>query len=277
MKDKLGTLVTGLVEQYRAAPSWEAFVKQVQGPSYLAESIETLKHPAAGLLKEIRDNGVSVPLDTTPWTPAYRDKCVAYGAHQSATLHKEFLREEMADCIEKGFWVVLPYDIARELPNAAYSPMGVKEERERRPRLVIDHSWFPINSATEPYPFPEVMQFGGTLTRLLYRVRHSDPRHGPVYMLKLDLADGFYRLQLKPSDAAKLSVILPTYPGEPQLIAIPLVCTMGWQNSPPVFCSASETVADLANATSYRHHVPPHRLEAIAEEMAYQRPVWRFR
>ena len=133
--------------------------------------------------------------------------------------------------------------------------------------MVVDHSWFPINLLTEAYPWPEVMQFGGTLPRLLYRVRHADPRYGPVYTLKLDVTDGFYRMQLKPSDAAKLSVILPTYPGEPQLIAIPLVCTMGWQNSPPTFCSASETVADIANSRSYRHHVAPHRLEVIAEEL----------
>ena len=72
--------------------------------------------------------------------------------------------------------------------------------------MVVDHSWFPINSLTEAYPWPEVMQFGGTLNQILYRVRHADPRHGPVCTLKLDVTDGFYCMQLKPSDAAKLSV-----------------------------------------------------------------------
>jgi len=147
-------------------------------------------------------------------------------------MHKEFIREEMADVTEKGLWVVLPYSIAKDLPDSAYSPLGTKEERDRRARLVVDHSWFLINELTKAYLYPEVMQFGGTLPRLLYRVRHSNPCHGIVYSIKLDLADGLYHLQLKPSDAAKLSVVLPSYPGEPQLIAIPLVCTMGWQNSP---------------------------------------------
>jgi len=267
MQDRLGTLVASLTDKFHAAPSWEAFVRDIQGSSYLSSRLDNLQHPAADLLKQMRDEGVPVPMDTSSWTPKHKDDCVAYGCHKSAEMHKEFIREEMADFIKKGFQVVLPYSIAKDLPDSAYSPLGTKEERDRRARLVVDHSWFLINELTKAYLYPEVMQFGGTLPRLLYRVRHSNPRYGIVYTIKLDLADGFYQLQLKPSDAAKLSVVLPSYPGEPQLIAIPLVCTMGWQNSPPTFCSASETVADIANSTSYRHHVAPHRLESIAKEL----------
>ena len=39
---------------------------------------------------------------------------------------------------------------------------------------------------------------------------------------------------------------------------------MGWVSSPPTFCAASETVADLANATLYKCTVPPHHLEDTA-------------
>ena len=31
------------------------------------------------------------------------------------------------------------------------------------------------------------------------------------------------------------------------MVAIPLTLPMGWKNSPPLFCTATETVADLAN------------------------------
>jgi len=48
---------------------------------------------------------------------------------------------------------------------------------------------------------------------------------------------------------------------------------MGWQNSPSIFCSASKTVANVANSRSYRHHVAPHRLEAIAEELDESVPL----
>jgi hypothetical protein len=38
---------------------------------------------------------------------------------------------------------------------------------------------------------------------------------------------------------------------------------MGWVSLPPMFCAASETAADLANAALFRNTVPPHRLEDI--------------
>jgi len=79
-------------------------------------------------------------MDTSSWTPKHKDECVAYGCHKSAEMHKEFIREEMADFIENGFWVVLPYSIAEDLPGSAHSPLEPKEERDCRARLVVDHS-----------------------------------------------------------------------------------------------------------------------------------------
>ena len=58
-----------------------------------------------------------------------------------------------------------------------------------------------------------------------------------------------------------LTVMLATYEGEEPMVDIPLVLTMGWTESPPTFCSASETITDLANASTYKHTVQPHRLE----------------
>jgi len=39
---------------------------------------------------------------------------------------------------------------------------------------------------------------------------------------------------------------------------------MGWVNSPPLFCSLTETICDLANSRMYRRHAPPHRQESLA-------------
>ena len=83
-------------------------------------------------------------------------------------------------------------------------------------------------------------------------------------MAKFDISDGFYHLFLDPDDAPKLTVLMPRYEGEPQLVTVPLSLTMGWVSSPPTFCAASETATDLANASLFRHTVPPHRLERTA-------------
>ena len=111
------------------------------------------------------------------------------------------------------------------------------------------------------------MQFGKALNRILQHVFDANPRYGPVYMSKIDIADGFYRIGIHPEDAIKLAVLFPTRPGDVPLIGIPLTLPMGWVESPPAFCTATETTADLTNAIlrqgSLRPH--PHRLDDLAE------------
>lgn len=189
---------------------------------------------------------------------------MAQGCHRSANEHKAFIREEMSDFMDNGFYAVLPYSKVRLLPGLRLSPLGIKEERDRRPRLVVDHTWHGVNDSTIEYTTKEAMQFGGALYRILSRVHHADPRYGPTYVAKYDIKDGFYRMHVRPEHTLSLAVILPQYNGEEPMVAIPLVLTMGWVNSPPSFCAMSETACDLANARVYRRHAPPHRLEHLA-------------
>jgi hypothetical protein len=78
------------------------------------------------------------------------------------------------------------------------------------------------------------MQFGCALNRLLRQIRFAPPQHdhhleatqhGPVYMLKVDLSVGFYRVWLRPSDVTVLGgVAFPMLPDEESLVAAsPLV------------------------------------------------------
>ena len=265
IKDRLGTLVRDLSATLASCASWEEFVHQVHGRSYLADSIDHIDHPARELLQEYRDHGVPVIVSDEGWTPERLQECLRRGAHPSAVEHKEFLRDEMADFCERGFWAVLPFDSVKDLEELKLSPSAVKPERDRRPRLINDHTWFGVNDATEEYVAKEVMQFGNALPRILHRVHHSNPAFGPVYLAKFDISDGFYRMATNPKQAPNLAVIMPPYDGEPQLVAIPLVCTMGWVNSPPSFSAMSETVADLANARLHRKHAPEHRLDHLAD------------
>ena len=264
--DRLGTLVASLTAKLDAAPDWETFVRSQQGSPFISSTIETLPHAAALHLADLRDNGVPATMADGDWTAERLDECMERGCHKSATEHRAFVRDEMADNIEQGFWMVLRYDQVKDLPNLHLSPLGVKDERERRPCLVVDHTWFGVNDVTLPHTPKEAMQFGGTLPRILYKVRHSNPAFGPIYLAKYDISDGFYRMHLAPRDAPALATILPRYENEPQLVAIPLSTTMGWVNSPPEFCGASETAADVANSRLYRQHAVPHRLEDIAGE-----------
>jgi hypothetical protein len=112
------------------------------------------------------------------------------------------------------------------------------------------------------------MQFGRALHGILCMILEAHPRFGPVYISKVDIADGFYRVWLLPSDIPTLGVALPIAGNEEPMSGFPLALPMGWVNSPPYFTAATETIADLANAAlATDAKFQQHRLDATSETM----------
>ena len=177
-QDRLGTLVNSLAQSLSEAASRHDFFKSRQGTPLLASKIASIPHAAAQHLSDLREHGVPARTLGEPWTQAHLNACMARGCHKSATEHKAFIQDEMCDNIKKGFWVVLPYELIRHLPNLHLSPLGIKEERTRRPRLVVDHTWFGVNAATLPYTPNEAMQFGAASPQILEMVCYADPVYG---------------------------------------------------------------------------------------------------
>ena len=75
---------------------------------------------------------------------------LARGSHQSALSHMEFLRDEMADMIDQGYWVILPYSNVLHLPHLRLSPLALVPQRDRRPRIIVDYTFWGINDDTVP-------------------------------------------------------------------------------------------------------------------------------
>lgn len=148
---------------------------------------------------------------------------------------------------QQGFWVVLPLQVALTLPHLRLSQLGVVPQRNRRPRLIVNYTYSGVNEETARIAPPEAMQFGKALQRILRRLVHANPRYGPVWLAKIDIADGFYRISFRPSHVPRLAVILPTTTTEP-LVALPLALPMGWVESPPYFTAVTETACDLLNS-----------------------------
>ena len=206
-----------------------------------------------------------MPLDSPRWTAEQRQAALERGAHKSAIEHRSFLREEFVDFVRKGFWAVLPAADVMDLEDLRLSPSGAVEQRARRPRFICDYTYYLVNLMTIKLAPGEAMQFGRALLRIITHIVNADPRFGPVFMAKYDLKDGFYRVRLHPSTIPRLGVVLPRWEGEEQLIAFPLTLPMGWTESPPYFCAATETIADLANtALQQPTQLGPHRLEGHA-------------
>jgi hypothetical protein len=225
-----------------------------------------MQHPATHLLRRLGRSGAPVVLTTPPWPDQQKDAAVARGPHSSAHDFADFLREELADMVDKGTWLVLPYSQLRHLRDLRISPMGVVPQHERRPRPIVDYSFSAVNRDTAPLSPAEAMQFGRTLERLIFQIVHSNPRFGPVQLIKIDIADGFYRVWVRLEDVPKLAVAVPNRPDEEPLLALPLALPMGWTQSPPYFCAVTETIADVANLRLLKRHTTrPHRLEALAD------------
>ena len=155
------------------------------------------------------------------------------------------------------------------------SPPGVVPQRERRPHWICDYSWWGVNADTTlPLAAMEAMQFGHALNRILREILLADPALGPVHLIKLDISDGFYHIAVNIDDIPKLGIVFPIPPGAEPLIAFPLVLPMGWTNSPPIFSTATETIADLANMPLRQiAHPLPHHLDELAQSIQATPPA----
>lgn len=276
--DSLGKLIYNASTRLQNASSWDSFITSERGCSHLQSNIaERTQHPAGTYLDRLASNGVPVLQSTPPWTPDQLLHSLARGSHQSAHSHLDFLREEMAMMIEQQYWTVLPYSKVKHLPHLRLSPLGVVPQRDRRPRIIVDYSYYTINNDTVPLAPSESMQFGRALDRILYKIRHANRRFGPVHMIKVDIADGFYRMWVSASCVPTLGVIFPHLPGEEPLVAFPLVLPMGWVSSPPYFCALTETVADIANQKLWDRtwHPNTHKLSCVADAATNFQPVTR--
>jgi hypothetical protein len=249
---------------------FEALVNERRGKSDFGNNVKNIKHKSARYLHHLKKRGANVVLQTPPWSIERLEETIKRGPHKSSEEHAEFLREELLDFVQKGFWTILPWRLVKKykrmLRILRISPMGVVPQRARRPRLIVDYSCFDLNRETLKLAPKEAMQFGKALERILAQIVAANPAHGPVQLIKVDIADGFYRVWLNLSDIPKLAVSIPSLKGEEPLLAFPLVLPMGWTESPPYFCAATETVTDIANQRALNNwKPPPHRLDETAD------------
>ena len=188
---------------------WTNFVQHKRGRGDLASL--TFHHPAQPFLRHLKHNSVPVILSSPPWSNQRQLQALHRGPHRSCFAHLNFLEEEFINMIAKDQWVILPLSVAQHIPNLRLSPPGVVPQRDRRPRWIGDYSWSGINNDTQPLSPHNAMQFGFALDRFLQELLLADPSLGPLYLLKLDIADGFYRINLAPPRHPQASPDLPHY------------------------------------------------------------------
>ena len=112
-------------------------------------------------------------------------------------------------------------------------------------------------------PAEAMDQIGTVLPRIIEALAAAPLEDGPIMFSKLDITDGFWRMTCAEGEEWNFAYVLPSNPGEPIQIVVPSALQMGWAESPPFFCAASETARDVAETyTSERvGTLPAHPLE----------------
>ena len=116
----------------------------------------------------------------------------------------------------------------------------------------------------------EAMRFGGAIQRILKQLLTADPRLGPVYLSKVDLADAYMRLWVSMEDVPTFAVLIPKKnTSNTQLEGFHLSLPMGYIDSAPYFCMETETVTDLTNEKiTLREQAEMQPLDLEAEDRA---------
>ena len=239
-----------------------------------------LNHPAAPLLHSYATKGC--PVDCGPnWSRTQIEAALKYGSHPSAQTDdtRECLIQETQQKVKEGFARVISYkDIKHKIPpNLKLSPVAMIPHKSRKYRAILDLSFQlratqskkhpSVNDATiKQAPAEAMRELGNVVKRILAKIedgRQKDP-NAEFLFAKLDIKDGFWRLVVNPNDAWNFCYAIPnkdrTTPLDDTRIVVPNSLQMGWCESPPFFCAASETGRDVIS-TLLNTQLPPHPFE----------------
>jgi hypothetical protein len=157
------------------------------------------------------------------------------------------------------------------------SPVAAIPHKSRAYRSILDLSFAlrlddggvveSVNDTTEKLaPRGAIDQLGHSLKRIIHAFAEADD-DAVILMAKWDIQDGFWRLNCRVGEEWNFCYVWPQAPGEPCRLVVPTSLQMGWVESPPYFCAASETARDVA--AEYIEtpigSLPPHKFEHWAE------------
>jgi hypothetical protein len=218
-----------------------------------------LHHPAADLLTEYATLGCPTEMGK-PWTREQIEAAITRGPHISA-LDPEAaaqLRAEVDEKVKLGQARLVMWDDIRHNPppQLKISPIAMIPHKSRKFRAILDLS-FPVklqdgtlvpsvnHGTVKTAPRGAIDQLGHSLQRIIhaFATANSDAK---IFMAKWDIKDGFWRLDCREGEEWNFAYVLPQETRQPIKLVIPTSLQMGWIESPPYFCTASETARDVA-------------------------------
>ena len=92
-------------------------------------------------------------------------------------------------------------------------------------------------------------ELGNVIPQIIWNMAKAPDRGVPILFSKIDLKDGYWRMVVNEADTWNFAYVLsPLKPGDDIELVIPDALQMGWSESPPFFCAATETARDIAQS-----------------------------
>jgi hypothetical protein len=137
---------------------------------------------------------------------------------------------------------------------------------QRKPGAILQDA---VNDTTVPLaPKKPVREIGKVLPRL-FDFMASAPAGQEILLSKVDLSEGFWRIIVEEAARRNFCYVMPDPPGSPIRIGIPSALQMGWMESPPYFCTATETgLHPMARRSEDRlPPAPARKIHAAAQDL----------
>jgi len=94
-------------------------------------------------------------------------------------------------------------------------------------------------------PKGAIDQLGECLTRIIHAFAAASD-DAKIFMAKWDIKDGSLRMDCRDGEEWNFAYGLPQPEGSPTMLVVPTSLQMGWVESPPYFCTVTETARDIA-------------------------------
>ena len=247
----------------------------------------TRNHPAAAMLLRYAQAGCPVDCGRN-WTPQELQAAVDRGAHPSAqtpdaaTACRREALERVADgCCKVVKWKDIK---TNPPPNLKISPIAAIPHKSRQFRMILDLSFSlkvngapiqSVNDASDKTLAPQhaMYELGNVIPRIIHTMAAAPNTGIPFLFSKVDLKDGYWRMVVDTTDAWNFAYVLPPeHPTDDPELVIPDSLQMGWSESPPFFCAATETARDVAAHQLATNQTPPkHHMENIMMDIDWSK------
>ncbi len=91
-------------------------------------------------------------------------------------------------------------------------------------------------------------ELGRVIPRLIWAMAEAPDNGIPLLFTKIDLKDDYWRMIVDTDQVWNFAYVLPRLDDNEEIqLVIPNILQMGWSESSPFFCAATETARDIAD------------------------------